>query len=102
MLLNWPLELFDDGNCVSKLLRKTPLHTRQEEAQPGFEPGNNGFAIRRLRPLGYCATTCGIDRKEKSLTFDNLRIFSEELTTGKISNFVKVGMTLILGSWRVS
>lgn len=26
-----------------------------KEAPPGFEPGNNGFAIRRLRPLGYGA-----------------------------------------------
>lgn len=25
------------------------------EAPPGFEPGNKGFAIPRLRPLGYGA-----------------------------------------------
>ncbi len=27
----------------------------KKEAAPGFEPGNNGFANRRLRPLGYAA-----------------------------------------------
>lgn len=27
----------------------------RKEAPPGFEPGSNGFAIRRLRPLGYGA-----------------------------------------------
>ena len=26
-----------------------------KQAAPGFEPGNNGFANRRLRPLGYAA-----------------------------------------------
>ena len=29
----------------------------KEKAAPGFEPGNNGFANRRLRPLGYAAKT---------------------------------------------
>ena len=28
---------------------------RRIQAAPGFEPGNNGFANRRLRPLGYAA-----------------------------------------------
>ena len=27
----------------------------KEEAAVGFEPTNNGFANRRLRPLGYAA-----------------------------------------------
>ena len=26
-----------------------------DKAAPGFEPGNNGFANRRLGPLGYAA-----------------------------------------------
>jgi hypothetical protein len=32
-------------------------HTRggKEQAAVGFEPTNNGFANRRLRPLGYAA-----------------------------------------------
>lgn len=29
------------------------------KAAPGFEPGNNGFANRRLRPLGYAAGKAG-------------------------------------------
>ena len=28
---------------------------RKKEAAAGFEPTNNGFANRRLRPLGYAA-----------------------------------------------
>jgi hypothetical protein len=28
---------------------------RQEQAAVGFEPTNNGFANRRLCPLGYAA-----------------------------------------------
>jgi hypothetical protein len=32
-----------------------PMESRIEKAAPGFEPGNNGFANRRLRPLGYAA-----------------------------------------------
>ena len=27
----------------------------KEQAAAGFEPANNGFANRRLRPLGYAA-----------------------------------------------
>ena len=34
----------------------TPLSERsREEAEVGFEPTNNGFAIRPLEPLGYSA-----------------------------------------------
>ena len=29
---------------------------RSEQAAVGFEPTNNGFANRRLRPLGYAAS----------------------------------------------
>ena len=32
-------------------------HPPGQQAAPGFEPGNNGFANRRLRPLGYAART---------------------------------------------
>ena len=34
-----------------------PVDDREcfKQAAPGFEPGNNGFANRRLRPLGYAA-----------------------------------------------
>jgi hypothetical protein len=32
-----------------------PVKTRKKQAAAGFEPANNGFANRRLRPLGYAA-----------------------------------------------
>lgn len=31
------------------------IDTKQQQAAAGFEPANNGFANRRLRPLGYAA-----------------------------------------------
>ena len=33
------------------------------EASAGFEPANNGFANRPLKPLGYDATNCHILKK---------------------------------------
>ena len=33
------------------------------EAMAGFEPANNGFANRRLRPLGYIADTTAQEGK---------------------------------------
>ncbi len=30
--------------------------TKGQQAAAGFEPANNGFANRRLRPLGYAAS----------------------------------------------
>ena len=56
-------EGFGDGEC-----RRKQIHNRfgvyvyfrwvedkKEQAAGGFEPPNNGFANRRLRPLGYAA-----------------------------------------------
>jgi len=37
-------------------LASNPIGNKRQAA-PGFEPGNNGFAIRRLCPLGYAAQT---------------------------------------------
>ena len=34
-----------------------PKERGNEQAAGGFEPPNNGFANRRLRPLGYAAKT---------------------------------------------
>ena len=31
------------------------VEDKKEQAAGGFEPPNNGFANRRLRPLGYAA-----------------------------------------------
>jgi hypothetical protein len=35
--------------------RYTIERIQKEKAAAGFEPANNGFANRRLRPLGYAA-----------------------------------------------
>jgi hypothetical protein len=36
--------------------RKTRKSGKRRKAAVGFEPTNNGFANRRLRPLGYAAS----------------------------------------------
>ena len=38
-------------------LRAAGNADRAAQAEVGFEPTNNGFAIRPLRPLGYSAAT---------------------------------------------
>ena len=38
------------------------------EAEAGFEPANNGFAIRPLSPLGYSALRSGRYRREVGVT----------------------------------
>ncbi len=35
---------------------KVLIADNKEQAAAGFEPANNGFANRRLRPLGYAAS----------------------------------------------
>src|SRR4051794_16452165 len=62
----------DDGSLISNIIRwriAAPqakfrratacggdrYNNRREEAEVGFEPTNNGFAIRPLGPLGYSA-----------------------------------------------
>ena len=48
---------------LGELLPQTPSDSnprgnkKKEEAAVGFEPTNNGFANRRLGPLGYAAKT---------------------------------------------
>jgi hypothetical protein len=34
---------------------KVVIEDKKKQAAGGFEPPNNGFANRRLRPLGYAA-----------------------------------------------
>ena len=34
---------------------KVLIGDKKKQAAAGFEPANNGFANRRLRPLGYAA-----------------------------------------------
>jgi hypothetical protein len=46
--------LLADGGFSEKVESRKALNNM--EAAPGFEPGNNGFADRRLRPLGYAAS----------------------------------------------
>ena len=41
-------------NCSGKTAVSS-IDTKQQQAAAGFEPANNGFANRRLRPLGYAA-----------------------------------------------
>lgn len=46
----------DEAAETARMMRdESDCEGLKEEAQAGFEPANNGFAIRRLRPLGYCA-----------------------------------------------
>ncbi len=35
---------------------KVLIGDKKKQAAAGFEPANNGFANRRLRPLGYAAS----------------------------------------------
>ncbi len=35
---------------------KVLIGDKKQQAAAGFEPANNGFANRRLRPLGYAAS----------------------------------------------
>src|SRR6266403_644992 len=44
------------GNQLTgQIIRPAPTLSRPTEAEVGFEPTNNGFAIRPLSPLGYSA-----------------------------------------------
>jgi hypothetical protein len=52
-----------DCDCVFRKIlscnRKAAVSSidmKQQQAAAGFEPANNGFANRRLRPLGYAAS----------------------------------------------
>src|SRR5438128_891123 len=45
---------------------------RKKKAEVGFEPTNNGFAIRPLSPLGYSAAVQGILARGGFLTMDRL------------------------------
>jgi integrase len=45
----------EDEKTASLMRSESDCGELKEEAQAGFEPASNGFAIRRLRPLGYCA-----------------------------------------------
>ena len=36
---------------------RTPVRAQKEKAAVGFEPTNNGFANRRLSPLGHAANS---------------------------------------------
>ena len=66
---------FPQSGC--KKVDSIPVKDRQEEqAAPGFEPGNNGFANRRLKPLGYAA---------RAKTVVNLHLF--DLFCNRISRF---------------
>src|SRR5690606_11974397 len=61
------------------------------EAPPGFEPGNNGFAIRRLRPLGYGAWSSGtVPANGHRGPFDTL-LFIGRLPTGHDSKPTEPG-----------
>lgn len=53
--ITFPLVSLRDTDPLPVTGIKKASLKRLREAPPGFEPGNNGFAIRRLRPLGYGA-----------------------------------------------
>ena len=48
----------------SILIRYVIQRIQKEKAAAGFEPANNGFANRRLRPLGYAAKVALIIAKD--------------------------------------
>ena len=62
-----------------KLTYCKELRRKEKEAAVGFEPTNNGFAIRRLGPLGYaarfrsCKRSASLDAK---IPFNNPGIFT--------------------------
>ena len=51
----------ENGNCLNikgldiKNSLAFAVSDKKQQAAVGFEPTNNGFANRRLRPLGYAA-----------------------------------------------
>ena len=62
------------------LMDKKNLSLRErlyKEAPPGFEPGNNGFAIRRLRPLGYGALDIVLFQTNKLLSEGSLQSLND-------------------------
>lgn len=53
----------DQKRQVEKRSLPRRSEDEEEEVAAGFEPANTGFAIQRLRPLGY-ATLCNANYRQ--------------------------------------
>ena len=70
------LRTMDFKSIVST--NSTTRALKNDEASAGFEPANNGFANRPLKPLGYDAIKGNLSSKLTKMiirTFRNIRIF---------------------------